>query len=274
MTRATTLDRYQADVIGLLFRRDPAPHLEALASVAVPSAESARARERWLVYRRMARTRLVDAVEASFPRLVRILGERRRAILEEWFETAPPSTPYLRAVAEEFAGFLRARPDLLEGLPPWTASLAAYEWLLLDVEYNHEEEGAALHAAAELSFEAPAVLTPAHRIVRLPWAVHRVPAEAEAHATASVERFDDGRALCIYRDPATHRARVLELTAIAASILEEVSGSDRSVVESVRAVAERLGFAIDGPFVAAFSELVADLCERGIWLGSRIDAPS
>ncbi|MBI2389656.1 MAG: hypothetical protein HYV09_08670 [Deltaproteobacteria bacterium] len=147
---------------------------------------------------------------------------------------------------------------------------------MLEVSYAHEEQGAAeVRTASELSFERPAVLTPAHRILRARWSVHRLPdddpraASVPARWPASV--VEGPFALCLYRDAASHEVRVLELSPIAAAILEEVAPGHRAVVEAVRAAAEREGFAIDAPFIEAFSELVADLVERGVWLGSRAD---
>lgn len=251
-----SLEAYERAVVEVLFKKDFAKSLAALAS-----AEDDQ--RRWRVYRRMARSRLSDAVEASFPRLFQVVDAE--PLIESWLDEAPPRSPYLRDVAGEFAAWLRA--DVLpEDAPPWTLALAAHEWLRLEVSFAHEEEGAAeVHAVGELSFERPAVLTPSHRIAQVPYAVHRVPDDVPADL-----ELDDGPfSLCLYRDPVTHEVRVLELSPIAAAILEEVAPGKLTVVEAVRVAAERAAFTIDGPFVGAFAELVADLHERGVWLGSR-----
>lgn len=256
------LSRFQADLVGLLFRKDYERHLDALVD-----RRDARARDRFRVYRRMARTRLREVVEHSFPRLRRILGARFTEVVDTWLDVAPPRSPYLRAVPGELAAWLDA-----EGAPdttPWLGALARYEWSLLDVEYAHQEEGEGdVHDAAELAFDRPAVLTPAHRIVRLEWAVHRVPEEPEGVDLEPLVT-PGAFALCVYRDPTTHAPRVLELSPVAAAILEAVAPGDRPVVDAVRDASTRLGFAIDAAFVESFGALVADLVERGVWLGSR-----
>lgn len=254
----SSLADYQRDVLHLLFRKDFEKSLAALAG-------DDRDRRRWRVYRRMARHRISDAIEASFPRLAQVVA--LAPVIERWLDEAPPRSPYLRDVAGELSRWLR--PEVLpDDAPEWTAELARHEWAMLEVSYAHEEQGAAdVRGVGELSFERPAVLTPAHRILRAHWSVHRLPDDDPRAASVVPGPF----ALCLYRDASSHEVRVLELSPIAAAILEEVASGDRAVVDAVRAAADRQGFAIDGPFIEAFSELVADLVERGVWLGSRAD---
>jgi len=254
----SALDQYQRAIVDLLFRKDFAKSLEVLGG-------GEREQHRWRVYRRMARSRLSDAIEASFPRLFQVVDAE--PLIERWLDESPPRSPYLRDVAGELALWLK--PEVLPpDAPAWTLALARHEWAMLDVSYAHQEEGAAeVLEVGELSFERPAVLTPAHRIVRTGFAVHRIPEDLED--PSRLEVVAGAFALCLYRDPATHEVRVLELSPIAAAILEEVAPGTSTVVEAVRAAAVRESFEIDGAFVGAFAELVTDLVERGVWLGSR-----
>jgi len=246
-----SLSAYQEHVVRLLFAKRFDKHLDALGT-------SERERKIWRVHRRMARSRLREGVEYSFPRLVAVLGSRFDDVFDATLDAAPPRTPYYRQVSGEFAAFVAAHEK--DGL---LADLARYEWALLDVEYSHEEEGAGeVREVGEISFERPAVLIPAHAILRLSWAVHRL-------SGADVEQVVPGDfALLLYRDPATHETRVLELSAPAAAILEEVRSGEKTVVEAVKAASAQLGFEIDAEFVGSLGELVADLVERGVWLGS------
>ena len=250
------LGDYQRELMRLLFAKDFAKSLSSLTS-------DPKSQQRFRVYRRMARHRLSDVIEGSFPRL-RLALEGLEPYLERWFDESPPRSPYIRDIAGEFAKWLSNAE--LTGVPPWLNELAAFEWATLDVQHAHEEESAEhVREIGELDFARPAILTPAHRILRTHYAVHRIPEHAERIDGVEEAPF----ALCIYRDPASHEARVLELSPIAAAIIEEVRTGDRPVVDAVRAASVREGFAIDGPFVEAFSELVADLAERGVWLGAK-----
>jgi len=252
------LVQYQRDFIDLLFKKDFDKSLARLTT-------DPRSRERFQVYRRMARHRLSDVIENSFPRLRAALADLE-PLIERWFDEAPPRSPYIRDIAGEFARWLStAEPT---NAPRYLNELAAFEWATLDVQHAHEEEGAEdvrVSEIGELDFARPAILTPAHRVLRTRFAVHRIPEDATMIDDVEEAPFT----LCVYRDPASHEPRVLELSPIAAAIIEEVRAGDRTVVDAVRAASAREGFAIDGPFIEAFSELVADLAERGVWLGAK-----
>lgn len=251
------LAEYQRAMMEILFKKDFEEQLSSLTRDPL-------SRKRFRVYRRMARHRLTDVVENCFPRLKGALGDLS-PLVEQWFDEAPPRSPYIRDVAGELLRWLRAEV-LPKDAPPWTLELARHEQALLDVEYSAEEEGAEdVREIGELDFNRPAVLTPAHRILRARYAVHLLPEELDRDAVVAEGPFT----LCLYRDPATHEVRVLELSPIAGAILEEVEKGDRTVVEAVRAAAARESFEIDGEFVGSFAELVADLAERGVWLGAK-----
>ena len=253
------LVEYERAFIDLLFKKDFAKSLAALC------VEDPRAEKRLRVYRRMARHRLADVVTSCFPRVAGALGDLE-PVIERWFDEAPPRSPYLRDVAAELLAWLR--PDVLpEGAPPFLLELARHEQAMLEIAHAHEEEGADdVREIGELDFNQPAVLTPAHTILRARYAVHRLPEEGVTPQTV----VEEGPfALCLYRDPASHEVRVLELSPIAAAILEEIRKGESSVVEAVRIASARDGFAIDPEFVAGFSELAFDLAERGVWLGAK-----
>ncbi len=266
------LAAYQRDVVELLFGPEDGG-IEARLSASHP---------RWRVYRRMVRRRLHDCIVAGFPRLVGVVGEPTfERLVERFFAEAAPRSAYLRDIPGEMAQFLERHHDDL-GLgsphPPWLLELARHEAAILEVGYASEElpgEG----RVGELSMDRPAVLHPAHRILRARHGVHLLAddvalgerGDAQAFAAVTVGPF----ALCLYRDPTTHRVRALELSPMAAALLEDISndaqaGKERPLTEVIRSVAARENIAIDGPFLAGLSDLVGDLVERGLWLGSRM----
>jgi hypothetical protein len=256
-----TLIRYQRDLIDALFRKDPEPHLSALGGRI----------DRWRVYRRMARRRLSDVLGNSFPRLSALLGDRWEGIVERFFDEAPPRSPYIRDVSGELATFFeRIWPTTTESasFPPWMIELARHEWALLDVSYIGEEEGALRADVGELRMDRPAVLAPAHRILRAGWSVHRLGLDGDASVVV-----EGTFALCLYRDSLTHQVRALELSPVAAGLLEGVDAGG-PLVEVVKRVAAQNDAVIDEGFVAAFSDLIADLVERGLWLGSLAEVPA
>ncbi|MBK7399614.1 MAG: putative DNA-binding domain-containing protein [Myxococcales bacterium] len=253
------LETYQHNLFSLLFGTDPE------ASVAALSNPRGRP-DRWRRYRQMVRDRLEEVAENSFPRLREALGETWPAAVARWLSEAPPRSPYLRDVHGEFARWAEgALPDF-KGAAPWSGELARYEWALLDTSYAAEEQAArdVDPAAGAFAMGRPAVLTPAHRLLRLQWSVHR--AQVGYDLSAIVR---ESCALCVYRDPVSHDVRVLELGAFAAALLEGIArGPERALLEVFREAAEASDQSIDVELVESFAELVADLMDRGVWLGS------
>jgi hypothetical protein len=72
----------------------------------------------------------------------------------------------------------------------------------------------------------------------------------------------------LYRNPKDHEVETLELTPVAARIIDRNGGSE-SMTEIVRAAARQETVVVDVPFVDALSALLADFVERGVLLGSR-----
>src|SRR5262249_26221359 len=113
-----------------------------------------------------------------------------------------------------------------------------------------------------------AVLSPAHRLLRLEYAVHAIGSEASA-----VTPVRGPISLCLYRDPNTHEVETLVLTPVAATLLFAIANpaeknAPSPLVQLVRQAAALHGSTVDAPFVEALSTLLADLSERGILLGS------
>ncbi|GAC1532280.1 MAG: hypothetical protein NVS3B10_27330 [Polyangiales bacterium] len=259
---------YERAVVAAMFRRDPAPHLAAIGGDD----------RRWRVYRRMVRSRLQDCIDDAFPRLAALLGESWPELVTAFFDEAPPTSAYLRAVPGELAAFVERRFDALPmagGAPPWTLELARHEWAILDCAVTADELGArrtreeTAGSVVALAMDRPAVLAPSHRLLRAAWSVHRL-AVPDAGAPLDRTVVEPGRfAVCLYRDPTSHRVRALELPPVAAALIEEIDRvDDRPLVDAVRAAAVREGVAIDADFVQSFADLAADWIERGLWLGS------
>ncbi len=249
------LEDYQRDFVQALFARDAEPHLARLGPA------------RFRVYRRMVRRRLRDLLEFALPRYVRVLGPAGfEEVTAAWFEETPPSSPFLRDVVGEHERWLEGRGGF-PGTPAFTLDLARYEAALREVEWLAEEAPTGRVAEGELSMERPIVLHPAHRRVSLGHAVHRLTAEEDrVVGDAEPGAFE----LLVYRDPESHEPRVLELDRFAARLLADAV--QRPLVEAARGAATAAGLAIDGSFVATFTDLVADLTTRGVLLGSRPDA--
>jgi hypothetical protein len=221
--------------------------------------------ERWLVYRRMVRARLREAVGHGFERLEARVGAD---VFDAWFGAylaqAPPRTNYLRETAGEFAAFLEGYERPGDPHPGLTLDLARFEWAELDCAYEARPAPAAL----PLAMSARPALSPAHRLVRLEHAVHRLGRDEPRAEVAPGPVW-----VCLYRDPESFDVRVLELTAVTGRLLEAMGRADAPLVEAVRRVALDGNAALDGAWLAALSDVLADFTRRGLLLGSLPEAP-
>jgi len=175
----------------------------------------ASALERIHVYQHMYRARIVEALEAQFPRLARWLGAEAFANLAAAYIADEPSRhPSLRFLGRRFPDWLAAHP-LAEARPDALAALARLEWAREDVFDAVDESTLTLDAIRgwppDQFAELPLRLVAAHRRVRLAqpvtalWdaigpAARAVDASVlDAIAEASAARAGDGESLLVWR---------------------------------------------------------------------------
>jgi len=224
--------------------------------------------ERWRAYRRMVRSRFYEVTSHAFERLIGVIGlERFHALVDRFLGEAPPRSPYLRDVPGELVAFVESQWDRIQAvspLPPYALDLMRYEWAELDAAYSHEEVRPS--DVVPLVMDKRAVLSPAHRLLQLGFAVNRLGTDGDDR-----EVTRGPVALCLYRDPATHDVETLELTPVAADILAGIERDHASLTDVVRSASGQANVEVDVAFVEALSALLADLVERGVLLGSLAD---
>jgi hypothetical protein len=220
--------------------------------------------ERWLVYRRLVHGTLRKAIELAIPRTMARLGPLFDEYFERFLAERGPATHYLRDVTMELLDFVAALWSDDPRIPPWSLDLARHEALEIVVASLAEPPRA--RVLEELDAERPLAFIEAARIVRYGFAVHRLSADeadrSEPPRTAT--------ALFVYRDP-EHDVRYLELTPLAAAVLERLLGGESPKQALVGACA--LGGSEPAAALAGTATLLADLAARGALLG-QIEPPS
>jgi len=214
--------------------------------------------ERLLVYRDLVRKTLVGALKLAIPRTIARLGARFEHELSLFLAERGPRTHYLRDVTRELMEFWA--PRFRDGAvgPRYLLDLARHEALEISVASSPD---AAPGSTDELSADARLLFSPSLVVARYDYAVHRLPADEDDRSEPLLVET----ALAVYRD-AEHDVRYLELTPLAAKILELLLDGE-ALGRAVARACEASGVALEPSVIDGTSRLLADLAERGALVG-------
>ncbi|MFI5300776.1 MAG: putative DNA-binding domain-containing protein [Polyangiales bacterium] len=262
----SALEAFQRDFATVIFKRDYDAALARLGARA----------DRFLAYRRMARSRLDDICVGTFARSRVLIGERWGELIARFFDEAPPTSVFIRDVPGQLCAWLTSdgARDALSSSPPWVLDLMRLEWAQAEASFLHDEQGSeATHEGARagdvvaLSFDRPAVLTPARRMLEVSWSVQDVDGPLDPESPPHVP--NDRASLLVYRDAASGEVGTLVLSAFLAALVDEIDRAPQPLVSAIRAAAEHTEIPVDEALVVSLSSVLEDWMQRGIWLGSR-----
>lgn len=214
--------------------------------------------DRLLVYRELVRDTLRNAVLLAVPRTAARLGPAFEEYLERFLAERGPRTHYLRDVTAELLDFCAPLWPADARIPAYAMDLARHEALELDVASSADTTRS---GSDELDLDAVLLFAPSLGVVRYGHAVHRLPPEEEDRTEPERTRT----ALAVYRD-ASHGVRYLELTPLAASLLEGLL-TGQALGPAVTHACTACGVALDPAVLEGASRLLGDLSERGCLLG-------
>lgn len=215
------------------------------------------------LYRKLVRHNVVNVVD--------VMLERTRARLEacvpggfdgavsEFLAAEGPRTPHLRDAPGEFLAWAAPRWRSDAAVPPWLADHAELE--LVDFTIACAPRPSPPPPLADVTADRALVFGEPHVIVHLAWAVHELKA---GHLGAEPERRPVH--LLVYRD-AEHATRILDLTPLAAAILEKLLAG-RPLAQAMVEACQVTGDPLDNTVLAGAARLLADLGERGVLLGA------
>jgi hypothetical protein len=246
------------------FDRDLAGFLAAHGIEEEDAAALIVAPRRLGLYRRLVRHNVVGVIETMLEQTharleLHVPGGLHRTIAE-FLDEVGPRTPHMRDVPSEFLAFAAPRWREDERLPRWLVDYAELE--LLDFTIGVAPRPLPPPPLADVTADRPLVFGDPRRIIHLGWAVHLVPRE---DLRAEPEQREV--AILVYRD-SEHRSRFLELTTLAAAILECLFAGEPLGAAMVTACQTK-GYTLDDTVLAGAARLLADLGERGVLLGAR-----
>jgi hypothetical protein len=228
--------------------------------------------KRLLLYRKLIRGGIARAVRAEIPRTAARLEAAFDAWVCRFIDSEAPRSHYLRDVAFEFVAWASPRWAGDPAVPSYMADLARHELSAFDVAGADAQgrstgvglaqkarppagEGLSLELDRAVRFDA------AVRLCRYDHAVHRLHADEDSRDVPAREPT----ALLAYRD-ADHEVRYLELTPLAAEILERLLRGE-TLREGVVGGTRALGYPLDGAVLTSTASLLGDLTERDVVLG-------
>ncbi len=212
------------------------------------------------VYRDLVRGNLYGAIELAIPRAMARLGDELfLQTFDAWLSEVGPRTHYLRDATRELLDFAAPRWAADPRVPPYLMELARHE--ALRIEVGSELARPRDQEPQELSLEAGVAFIEAARLVRYQHRVHCLSDdEAETSPPAA-----EPCALLVYRSP-SHEVRYLELTPLAASILERLLAGE-PLGAAIQRSCEAAGAPLTQELVTGAARVLADLAERGALLG-------
>jgi hypothetical protein len=223
---------------------------------------------RLLVYRRHVRRALVRAVRQEIPRTAARLGDAFTAWVDRWIDEESPRSRYFRDVAFEMVAWAAPHWAAEASLPAYLGDLARHELAYFEVASAPDAEDAGAPPGDALELDQPVRFHASTRLCRYAHAVHRLDAALDARDDAAPEPT----ALLAYRD-AEHDVRFLELTGLAAAILERLLAGAR-LGEAVVGACAALAHPVDAAVTGSTAALLGDLVERGVVLVSGSSEPA
>jgi hypothetical protein len=228
----------------------PPDDVEQLAALGSP---------RLLLYRRHVRKTLARGIQRQIPRTAARLEGALRGWVDRWIDEEAPRSRYFRDVVFEFTAWALPRWANDPTVPAYLGDLARHE--LVHFEVAPMPDGDAPPATEELALDRGVRFDAAVRLSRYAHAVHRLDADEAARDVATREPV----ALLAYRDR-EHEVRYLELTPLAAAILERLLRGD-ALGAAVVGGAEALGHPLDASVTQSTAALLEDLRARGALAG-------
>lgn len=219
---------------------------------------------RLALYRRLVRHNVTAVIETMLEhtkaRLERFApGELERSV-SAFLDEVGPRTPHMRDVPGELLAHAAPRWRNDPRLPRWIADYAELE--LVDFTIGVAPRPAPPPPLTDVTADRPLVFAEPYRLLHLEWAVNDL--RRDDLDAAPEER---AQSVLVYRD-SEHRSRFLELSPLAAAILERLFVGDALGPAMVSACTAK-AHPLDDEVLGGAARLLADLGERGVLLGAR-----
>ena len=243
---------------------DPAAFVELHDLAPEDAAAIGPSARRLGLYRRLVRGNVTHVIRAMLERtrarFEAIAPGRFDAAVDAFLAEVGPRTAHLRDVPAELLAFAAPRWRADPSVPAFLVEAAEVE--LVEFTVGVAPRPPAPSDLADVAADRSLVFAEPLALVTTTHAVHELPGGDLAAAPPA-----RATTLLVYRD-GEHLSRFLELTPVAATLLERLRAGSPLGVAIAEACAAR-GVPVDDAVLAGAARLLADLGDRGVLLGAR-----
>lgn len=245
-------------------QRDFAAHIRDPQSHPPPADIEGR---RMAIYRRLFFNNINSLLAGNFPVLRALYDDDRwHSLMRDFYANYRCQTPLFPEVAREFLRYLQDHRGERDGDPPFMLELAHYEWVELALSLDERElDEVAAHPAGDLLNDRP-LLSP------LAWPLsYRFPVHLIKPDYQPAEPPDAATHLLVYRNRSDD-VKFMRLNDVTRLLLQQLQESPQLTgAQHLQRVAKAIGHPDPAKVIAAGAEVLQDLCERDVLLGTRPD---
>lgn len=211
-----------------------------------------------------------DVMENVYPYTAALLGSKWHAVVEDYLLRFPPDHHNFNRLCAQFSHYLTIYGGTLSSKYPFIAELADYEW----IELEKMEEDVDIEVFSHKQLVSPEQITSLHPVVNPTLTVR----DYKYDVLQIGDHIKEGRKLgrikpertlvACYRHPIEHYGKFAEIGEAAAKVVE-LARKPISYQALIPAVVSLTPDLDPQESVTAFLELVEDLQELGIFVGSR-----
>lgn len=197
---------------------------EFVSAIKDPSSYQRRSNEesrRMEIYQSLFFNNIDNFVSTAFPVLksivIKLYGEKGwESLVRQFFIEHECRSPYFAEISKEFVEYLSRSPELTITLPEFSAELAHYEWLELDVSIRSNDDTATFYEEGQNVGKVK--VSPYASLAGYSYAVHLIGDDYMPETTAPEQQF-----YVVYRDAQCNVqfANINPVTAILLNTLEQ-----------------------------------------------------
>lgn len=220
---------------------------------------------RMAVYREIFFNNIRGFLASNFPVIRRLLDDNRwNALCRDFFAEHKAHTPMFPELPREFLRYLQDVRGIRDGDPPFLLELAHYEWVELALTLDeHELDDEPADPGSDLLTGIP-VVSPLAWLLGYSFPVHRIRPDFQPDAPSANPTH-----LVVYRNR-DDQVGFLELNPVSARLLDLLKENrGRTGLECLEVIAEELSHPGPDTVVEGGRQVLEDLCERDVILGTR-----